>query len=136
LLTYKKCDTDSTKRKGGSLKLNGIIYGVHTIPDSRESSGPWITDYASLGEVECADYNVTSYWRVASFNEKSQAESHSLFAPPIAITDVDRLGKLCTCWYSEHPFTADMFCKDLAGLCEDLARNDKRVAAGWKEFVC
>jgi hypothetical protein len=136
LLTYKKCDTDSTKRKGGSLKLNDIIYGVHTIPDSRESSGPWITDYASLGEVECADYNVTSYWRVASFNEKSQAESHSLFAPPIAITDVDRLGKLCTCWYSEHPFTADMFCKDLAGLCEDLARNDKRVAAGWKEFVC
>ncbi|KAH8622161.1 hypothetical protein IG631_23267 [Alternaria alternata] len=129
LLTFKKCDTDSTKRKGGSIKLNDIIYGVHTIPDDRGSSGPWITDYASLGELECADYNITSYWRIASFNEKSRVKSHSLLAPPIAITDADRLSKLCTCWYSEHPFTADMFCKDPAGSCEDLARNDKRVAA-------
>ncbi|RYN53182.1 hypothetical protein AA0118_g9748 [Alternaria tenuissima] len=140
VLTYKDiishCDTDSTKRKGGSLKLNDIIYGVHTIPSNRESSDPWITDYSSLGELECADYNITSYWRVASFNEKLRAESHSLLAPPIAITDADRLSKLCTCWYSEHPLTADMFCKDPAGSCEELARNDKRVAAGWKEFVC
>jgi hypothetical protein len=81
LLTSKKCDTDSTKRKGGSLKLNDIIYGVHTIPDNRGSSGPWITDYASLGELECADYNVTSYWRVASSNEKSRAADLSTVKP-------------------------------------------------------
>jgi hypothetical protein len=135
-LTCQQCGSDSTKRKGGFIKLNDRIYGIHTVPENRPGPVPWPADYASLGELKCADYNATSYWRVAFSNKTDQATSQTLIPAPIPMTDTDRLSKLCTCWYSEHPFTADMFCKDPAGTCEELATNDMRAAAYWKRFIC
>jgi hypothetical protein len=125
-----------TKRKGGFIKLNDRIYGIYTVPENRKTPVPWPTDYASLGELKCTDYNATSYWRVAFSNETHQAATQTLVPAPIVMTDTDQLSKLCTCWYSEHPFTADMFCKHPASTCEDLATNDMRVAAHWKGFIC
>jgi hypothetical protein len=128
---YLQCDTDVNKRRGGVLKLNDRLYGVYTTPDDRGSHLPWLTDYTSLDDLQCTDYNATSYWRIAT-----SAEHPADGIIPVAITDTDNLSKLCSCWYSAFPFTADLFCKGAAANCEDLAREDKRKAAFWDNFIC
>ncbi|KAI4636788.1 hypothetical protein J4E93_010913 [Alternaria ventricosa] len=125
------CDTDPTKRRGGVLKLNDRLYGVYVTPDEREDKLPWLTDYTALGDLKCANYNDTSNWHI-----KTSIEGTSKTESPVDITDREKLGDICSCWYSAFPFTFDLFCKGSASKCEDLAKDDKRKAALWDDFAC
>jgi hypothetical protein len=71
-----------------------------------------------------------------TWTETKPTEDQSEPKIPVSITDKDKLEKLCSCWYSAYPFTADLFCKGSASKCEDLATKDDRKAAVWDDFVC
>jgi hypothetical protein len=131
-----QCDTDMNNRKGGFIKLNDRIFAVHTTPRARADHRAVLSDYASLGEFKCAEYNATNYWRIASYPEAQSYKTSTLMPAPFKITETSKSSRLCSCWYTEHPFTAELFCKPSTGACADMTELRHEQAAVLKEYVC
>lgn len=87
-------------------------------PENRRAS---LDKAIPLQTLNCAEYNATSYWRTADVVPSMQDP---------------RLSKLCTCWYDEHTFVAEMFCKSAAGSCAALPAEQEKVWARDKGFNC
>ncbi|KAF1847219.1 uncharacterized protein K460DRAFT_55538 [Cucurbitaria berberidis CBS 394.84] len=120
--TYKyimeQCDKDSPDKYGGYITLNDRIYAAFVTPASHRASR---NNIAPMSTFKCAEYNATSYWRAAASIQSMQDT---------------RLSKLCTCWYDDYTFAAEMFCRPAAGDCVTLVKEENRVWAKDRGYNC
>ncbi|CAO2655425.1 Nn.00g104890.m01.CDS01 [Neocucurbitaria sp. VM-36] len=121
-MTYKfimnECDKGRPDGYGGIVKLNDRIYAALALPSSHNITRQEITP---VNNFKCTEYNATSYWRTAD-------AIHSMQDP--------KLSKLCTCWYDDHTFAAQMFCKPTTGDCASLRTDENIVSTKGKDFNC